>query len=130
LAAFFVVSTKCIDSLLLEFVGSNNTGNIQCENCISLDFNFRRLSGPSSSSVVNKFAYKFSLIYEAIGCITYLLSPCYASWHIGQGQISSTLLCCWLFFLLCPRCILFPLFHCRFKQYRQHSMGKLYFVRF
>ena len=30
-----------------------------------------------------------------------------ASMHIGQGQVSSTLLCCWLFFLLCPRCILF-----------------------
>ena len=44
--------------------------------------------------------------------LTYLLSPCYASWHIGQGQVSSTLLC-WLFFLLCPRCILFPLFHFR-----------------
>ena len=39
--------------------------------------------------------------------------PCYASWHIGQGQVSSTLLCCWLFFLLCPRCVLFPLFHYR-----------------
>jgi hypothetical protein len=38
--------------------------------------------------------------------LLYLLSPCYASWHIGQGQGSSTLLCCWLFFLLCPRCIL------------------------
>ena len=44
---------------------------------------------------------------------TYLLNPCYASWHIGQGQVLSTLLCCWLFFLLCPRCILFPLFHFR-----------------
>ena len=38
--------------------------------------------------------------------LLYLLSPCYASWHIGKGQVSSTLLCCWLFFLLCPRCIL------------------------
>ena len=45
--------------------------------------------------------------------LTYLLSPCYALWHIGQEQVSSTLLCCWLFFLLCPRCILFPLFHFR-----------------
>jgi len=44
--------------------------------------------------------------------LTYLLSPRYASWHIGQGQVSSTL-CCWLFFLLCPRCIIFPLFHFR-----------------
>ena len=48
-----------------------------------------------------------------ISIFTYLLSPCYASWHIGQRQVSSTLLCCWLFFLLCPRCILFPLFHFR-----------------
>jgi hypothetical protein len=45
--------------------------------------------------------------------LTFLLSPCYASWHIGQGQVSSILVCCWLFFLLCPRCILFPLFHFR-----------------
>ena len=34
--------------------------------------------------------------------LTYLLSPCYASWHIGQGQVSSTLLCCCLLFLLAP----------------------------
>ena len=43
--------------------------------------------------------------------LTYLLSPCYASWHIGQGQVSCTLLCYWPFILLYPRCILFPLFH-------------------
>ena len=52
---------------------------------------------------------------ECKGCYVIItsLSPCYASWHIGQGQVSSTLLCCWLFFLLCPRCVLFPLFHFR-----------------
>ena len=29
-----------------------------------------------------------------------------SSWRIGQRQVSSTLLYCWIFFLLCPRCIL------------------------
>ena len=36
----FVVSTKCIDPRVLEFVVSNTTGNNQWENCISLDFIF------------------------------------------------------------------------------------------
>ena len=39
-------STKCIDPCVLEFVVSNITGNSQWENCISLDFNVRSLSGP------------------------------------------------------------------------------------
>jgi hypothetical protein len=36
----FVVSTKYIDPWILEFVVSNVTANNQCENCILLDFNF------------------------------------------------------------------------------------------
>jgi hypothetical protein len=36
----FVVSTKCIDPWVIEFVVSNTTGNNQLENCISLDFYF------------------------------------------------------------------------------------------
>ena len=54
---------------------------------------------------------KVHIIFHQWVILTYLLRPCYASWHIGQGQVSFTLLCCWLFFLLCPRCVLFPLFH-------------------
>jgi hypothetical protein len=46
LAPIFVVSTKCIDPWVLEFMVSNTTGNNQWENCISFDFNFRGLSGP------------------------------------------------------------------------------------
>ena len=42
----FVVSTKCIDPWVHEFVVSNITGNSQWENCISLDFNVHGLSGP------------------------------------------------------------------------------------
>jgi hypothetical protein len=42
----FVVSTKCSDPWVLEFVVSNTTGNNLWENCISLDFNFRGLSEP------------------------------------------------------------------------------------
>jgi len=41
-----MVSTKCIDPWVLEFVASNNTGNNQWENSISLDFNVSGLSGP------------------------------------------------------------------------------------
>jgi hypothetical protein len=41
LSLIFVVSTKCIDPWVLEFVVSNITGNHQWENCITLDFNFR-----------------------------------------------------------------------------------------
>ena len=44
LATIFMVFTKCIDLLVLEFVVSNITGNYKWENCISLDFNFRGLS--------------------------------------------------------------------------------------
>ena len=40
----FVVSMKCIDPWVLEFVVSNITGNNQWENCISLDFNVRVFS--------------------------------------------------------------------------------------
>ena len=46
LKVFCVVSTKCIDPWVLEFVVSNIKGNNQWENCISLDFYFRGLSGP------------------------------------------------------------------------------------
>jgi hypothetical protein len=44
LTSIFVVSTTCIDPWVLEFVVLNSTGNNQCENDISLDFNFHRLS--------------------------------------------------------------------------------------
>ena len=62
---------------------------------------------------LSKKSYKCKWTWETIQYQFSFLSfsSCYASWHIGQGQVSSTLLCCWLFFLLCPRCILFPLFH-------------------
>jgi hypothetical protein len=43
MAPIFVVSTKCIDPCFLEFVVSNNTGNNQLVNGISLDFHFRGL---------------------------------------------------------------------------------------
>jgi len=43
-----VVSTKCIDPLVLEFVVSNTTENNQLGNCISLDVNIRGLSGPQN----------------------------------------------------------------------------------
>jgi hypothetical protein len=46
LAPFSGVSTKYIDSWVLEFVISNITGNNHWENCISLDFSFCGLSGP------------------------------------------------------------------------------------
>ena len=47
LAPIFVLSTKCIDSWVLEYVVSNTTSNNnQWENCISLDFYFRGLNGP------------------------------------------------------------------------------------
>jgi hypothetical protein len=41
-----MVSTKCIDPWVLEFMISNITGNNQWENCISLDFYIRGLNGP------------------------------------------------------------------------------------
>ena len=40
----FVVSTKCIDPWILEFMVSNTTCNNLWENCISLDFSIRGLS--------------------------------------------------------------------------------------
>ena len=46
LSPIFVLSTKCIDPWILEFVISNTTGNNQWESCILLDFNFRSLSEP------------------------------------------------------------------------------------
>jgi hypothetical protein len=46
LASNFVVSTKCSDPWVLEFVVSNTTDISQWENCISLDFNFHGLSEP------------------------------------------------------------------------------------
>jgi len=49
MAPIVVVSTKCIDPWVFEFVVSNTTGNNQWENCISLDFNFRGLSEPRNS---------------------------------------------------------------------------------
>jgi len=48
LTPIFVVSTKCIDPRVLEFVVSNTTGNNQWENCISLDFYFRSLWEPQN----------------------------------------------------------------------------------
>jgi len=45
-----VVSTKCIDPWDLEFVVLNTAGNNQWGNCISLDFNFRGLSGTTKST--------------------------------------------------------------------------------
>jgi len=48
LTPIFVVSTKCIDHWVLEFVFSNTTENNQCENCIWLVFNFRCLSEPQN----------------------------------------------------------------------------------
>ena len=42
----FVVSTKCIDPWVLEFMVSNITGNNQLGNCISLEFHFRGLNWP------------------------------------------------------------------------------------
>ena len=59
------------------------------------------------TKIDNKYKY-LGVVYRYL---LYLLSPCYASWHIGKGQVSFFLLCYWLFFLLCPRCSLFPLFH-------------------
>jgi hypothetical protein len=46
LVPIFVVSTKCIDPWVLEFMISHITGNNQCGNYISLDFNLRGLSEP------------------------------------------------------------------------------------
>ena len=46
LATIFMVSTKCIDPQVLEFVLSNTTCSNKWENCISLDFNFRGISEP------------------------------------------------------------------------------------
>ena len=46
LAPIFVVSTKCIDLWVLEFVVLNITDNNQWENSMSLDFNSRGLSVP------------------------------------------------------------------------------------
>jgi hypothetical protein len=40
LVPIFLISTKCIDSWLLEFVVSIITCNNQWENCISLEFDF------------------------------------------------------------------------------------------
>jgi len=48
LAPIFVVSTKCIDPWVFEFVVSNITGNNQWENCISFDFSFRSLIEPQN----------------------------------------------------------------------------------
>ena len=46
LAPILVVSTKCSDPWILEFLVSNTTGNNQWENCISLDCNFLDFSEP------------------------------------------------------------------------------------
>ena len=46
LTPIVVVSTKCIDPWVLKFVVLNTTDNSPWENCISLDFYFRGLSGP------------------------------------------------------------------------------------
>jgi len=41
-----MLSTKCIDPWVLEFMVSNTTDNNQWENCISLDCCFRGLREP------------------------------------------------------------------------------------
>jgi hypothetical protein len=43
-----VVSTKCINPWVLEFVVSNPAGNNPQENCILLDFNFRGKNEPQN----------------------------------------------------------------------------------
>ena len=48
LEPIFVVSTKCSDPLVFEFMVSNTTSNNQWENCISLDFYFRDVSEPQN----------------------------------------------------------------------------------
>ena len=48
LTPIFMVSTKCIDPWVLEFMASNTTGNNQWGNSISLDFNVSGLSGPQN----------------------------------------------------------------------------------
>ena len=45
-SSILVVSTKCIEPWVLEFMVSNITCNNQWENCISLDFDFRGLCEP------------------------------------------------------------------------------------
>ena len=44
LSLIFVVSAKCIDPWVFEFVVSKTTDNNQWGNCISLDFNIHALS--------------------------------------------------------------------------------------
>ena len=46
LAPNFMVSIKCIDPWILEFVVLNITGNKQWDNYMSFDFNIRGLSEP------------------------------------------------------------------------------------
>ena len=48
LAPILVVSTKCSDPLVFEFMVSNTTGNNQWENCISMDFYFCGVSEPQN----------------------------------------------------------------------------------
>ena len=49
LSPIYVVSTKCSDPRVLEFVVSNITATNRRGNCISVDFNFRGLSEPRNS---------------------------------------------------------------------------------
>jgi len=49
MAPISVISTKCIDTWVLEFMLLNITGNNQWENSISLDFNLRGLSETTKS---------------------------------------------------------------------------------
>jgi len=53
LAPIFVISTKCIDPRVLEFVVSNITGNNQWENWISLDFLFSWCKWTTKSAKIN-----------------------------------------------------------------------------
>ena len=77
LVPIFVVSTKCIDPCDLEFVVLNTAGNNQWENCISLDFCFRGLSGTTKSTNIkiptinNDFTVVRSILL-------YRYSPCHA----------------------------------------------------
>lgn len=72
-------------------------------------------------NMASKGLYFLIMSNDPVYCahhITYLLSPCYALWHIGQGQVSSTLLCCLLFFSTVPQ--VYPLSFNSFSIVRLH----------
>jgi hypothetical protein len=53
----FVVSAKCIDPWILEFMVLNITGNNLWENCILLDFYFRGLNVPRNQQKMEPHNY-------------------------------------------------------------------------